>query len=100
VELLDAVSCQGLVPDLTLLLDIDLDISIARAATRNAESGSTETRLDEESREFHAKVREGYLALAAAHPERIRVVNGNRDPRRIADEVAGMVDAEVGGRAG
>lgn len=100
VELLDAVSCQGLVPDLTILLDIDVDISIARAATRNAESGSTETRLDEESREFHAKVREGYLALAAAHPERIRVVNGNRDPRRIANEVAELVDAEVGGRAG
>lgn len=93
VELLDALSCQGLTPDLTVLLDIDLDTSIARAAARNAESGSTETRMDEESREFHAKVREGYLALAQAHPERIRVVNGNRDAESIAGEVAALLPA-------
>lgn len=95
VELLDAVSCQGLVPDLTILLDIDLDTSMARTSARNAESGSTETRLDEESREFHAKVREGYLALAAAHPERIRLVNGNREPLIIAEEVAGLVEVGI-----
>lgn len=93
VELLDALSCQGLTPDLTVLLDIDLDTSIARAAARNAESGSTETRMDEESREFHAKVREGYLTLAQAHPERIRVVNGNRDAESIAGEVAALLPA-------
>lgn len=93
VELLDALSCQGLTPDLTVLLDIDLDTGIARAAARNAESGSTETRIDEESREFHAKVREGYLALAQAHPERIRVVNGNRDAESIAEEIAEMLPA-------
>ncbi|MDZ7640315.1 MAG: dTMP kinase [Bryobacterales bacterium] len=98
VALLDAVSCQGLVPDLTILLDIDLDTSIARAAARNAESGSKETRLDEESRDFHAKVREGYLALAAAHPARIRIVNGNRRPPQIADELQALLRQSLAGR--
>ncbi len=97
VELLDALSCQGLVPDLTILLDIDLDTSIARAAARNAESGSRETRMDEESREFHAKVREGYLALARAHPERIRVVNGDRDSESVAREIAELLEGSPGG---
>jgi dTMP kinase len=95
VDLLDGVSCQGLVPDLTILLDIDLDTALARAAARNAESGSRETRLDEESREFHAKVRQGYLALAAAHPDRIRVVDGKRPPEAVAEEVARLVGERV-----
>lgn len=95
VDLLDGVSCQGLVPDLTILLDIDLDTAMARAAARNAESGSRETRLDEESREFHAKVREGYLTLAAAHPERIRVVDGKRPPEAVAEEVARLVGERI-----
>lgn len=97
VDLLDGVSCQGLVPDLTILLDIDLETAMARAAARNAESGSRETRLDEESREFHAKVREGYLALAAAHPERIRVVDGKRPPEVVAEEVARLVAERIDG---
>jgi dTMP kinase len=95
VDLLDGVSCQGLVPDLTILLDIDLDAALARAAARNAESGSRETRLDEESREFHAKVREGYLALAASHPQRIRVVDGKRPPEAVAEEIARIVGERI-----
>ncbi len=95
VDILDALSCQGLTPDLTILLDIDLDTGIARAAARNEESGSTETRMDEESREFHARVRDGYLALAQAHPERIRVVNGNRDAAAIAEDVAALFEARL-----
>jgi dTMP kinase len=95
VDLLDGVSCQGLVPDLTILLDIDLDTALARAAARNAESGSRETRLDEESREFHAKVREGYLALAASHPQRIRVVDGKRPPEAVAEEIARIVGERI-----
>lgn len=95
VDVLDALSCQGLTPDLTILLDIDLDTSISRAVARNEVSGSTETRMDEESREFHAKVREGYLALAKVHPERIRVVNGNRDAASIAGDIAPIFEAAM-----
>jgi dTMP kinase len=98
VDLLDGVSCQGLTPDLTILLDIDLDTAMTRTAARNAESGSRETRMDEESREFHAKVREGYLTLAAAHPERICVVDGKRAPAAVAEEIARLVAARLPGR--
>lgn len=96
VELLDAVSCRGLSPDLTILLDIDPDLAIARAAARNEESENTETRLDDESREFHVKVRDGYLALAAAHPERISVVDGGREAMVVAAEIVRIVEERIG----
>ncbi len=96
VERLDAISCQGLRPDLTVLLDIDLDTSLSRASARNQRSGSRETRLDEESREFHSKVREGYLALAAAQPERVRLVDGRGTPDSIAFDVYKLIRETMG----
>lgn len=81
---LDGISCLGLSPDLTILLDIDPSTSLARTTARNAATASTETRMDEESREFHARVREGYLQLASANPERVVVVDGSRSPEQAA----------------
>jgi dTMP kinase len=84
---LDAISCRGLMPDLTILLDIDPETSLARAATRNQATASTQTRLDDESKEFHTRVRGGYLALANACPERILVVDGNRPAKEVANTI-------------
>ncbi len=81
---LDSISCLGLSPDLTLLLDIDPSTSLARTSARNAATASTETRMDEESREFHTRVREGYLELARANAERVVVVDGSRSPEQVA----------------
>ncbi len=84
---LDAISCRGLTPDFTILLDIDPTTSLARAANRNQATASTETRLDDESKEFHTRVRGGYLALANACPDRIVVVDGNRPPEDVANAI-------------
>lgn len=84
---LDAISCRGLTPDLTILLDIDPETSLARAASRNLATASTETRLDDESKDFHTRVRGGYLALANACPERILVVDGSRPPKDVANTI-------------
>jgi dTMP kinase len=72
VRALDRVACRGLRPDLTLLLDIGPETSLARARARNIAETSAETRMDEQSAEFHRKVYEAYQALAASEPERIR----------------------------
>lgn len=84
---LDAISCRGLTPDLTILLDIDPETSLARAASRNQATASTETRLDDESKDFHTRVRGGYLALANACPERILVVDGSGSPKEVANAI-------------
>ncbi len=76
---LDAIACQGLRPDVTVLIDIDLETSLARAKKRNARIGQSESRIDDESAAFHDAVRRGYLALAAHEPERFVVIDGRTD---------------------
>jgi dTMP kinase len=71
VRALDRIACRGLRPDLTLLLDIDPEMSLARARDRNIAETSAETRMDEQSTEFHRKVYEAYQGLAASEPERV-----------------------------
>jgi len=95
VMTLDRIACRGLRPDLTLIVDIDLETSLARARARNRLAESSETRMDEQAVEFHRKVRDGYHALAAAEPERIRVVDGRADVDTIAGEIWEIVSRHV-----
>jgi dTMP kinase len=81
---LDRIACQGLKPDLTLLIDIDLETSMARARRRNERTGSSESRIDEESAAFHERVRQGYLALAKSEPERFIVIDGRATVADVA----------------
>lgn len=73
---LDRIACRGLRPDITVLIDIDLETSLARAKRRNERVGQSESRIDEESAAFHERVRRGYLALAESEPDRFIVVDG------------------------
>ena len=91
---LDRIACQGLQPDLTVFVDIDLDESLKRARYRNATSSSSETRLEDESREFHKRVRDAYLALAEREAHRFIVIDGAAG----IDEVAGRIWKEMSSR--
>ena len=73
---LDRIACRGVKPDLTILVDVDAEASLARARARNAAEPHCETRMDDQSLDFHRKVYEAYHALAAAEPERVKLVNG------------------------
>ncbi|MGQ9632887.1 MAG: dTMP kinase [Bryobacteraceae bacterium] len=88
---LDQIACKGLVPDLTLLLDIDLETSLGRARSRNAASCQTgaaaETRMDDQDLAFHRKVQQAYAELAAEHPERIAVIDARAAIEDIAERI-------------
>jgi len=84
---LDRIACQGLAPDLTLLIDVDLDTALARTRERNAAAAAKETRLDEESREFHHKVRDAYFTIARENAGRFRIVDGRGAPEQVAARV-------------
>lgn len=73
-------------PDLTLLLDADPAIGLARAGARGAAD-----RFEQERLEFFARVRAGYLARAAAEPGRFRVI----DAARPLDEVRQMITIHI-----
>ena len=69
-------------PDLTLLLDADPAVGLARAGARGAAD-----RFEQERLEFFTRVREGYLARAAAEPERFRVVDASRPLREVQQQL-------------
>jgi dTMP kinase len=84
---LDRIACQGLKPDVTVLIDVDLPTSLARAKKRNQRVGQSEARIDDESAAFHERVREGYLALAAQAPERFLVIDGRDDIGAVHERI-------------
>ena len=69
---LNDVAVSGCWPDLTILLDIDPEMGLKRAMTRNLQENKMqeEGRFEAESLEFHSRVREGYLTWAALNQER------------------------------
>jgi dTMP kinase len=95
VVALDRIACRGLKPDLTILVDVDAEASLARARARNQAQPHPETRMDDQSLEFHRKVYDAYHALAAAEPERFRLVNGDAAIDEIEREVWSIVSAHV-----
>ncbi len=94
VRRVNAVASRGLIPDLTFLLDIDPPVGLARAreATGKQTQQGQGDRLEQEDLAFHSRVREGFLLLAREEPTRVRVVDGNRDPRAVHEEIAGEVE--------
>lgn len=84
-------AADGLMPDLTILMDIDYGIGMARAAVR-AELDTMELR----SQAFHARLRRRFLELAAAEPHRYLVLDASRG----VDELAADIRAEVARRIG
>jgi dTMP kinase len=92
---LDRIACRGIKPDLTLLVDVDAEASLARARARNVAEPNCETRMDDQDLAFHRKVHEAYHALAAAEPDRVRRVDGRRSIEEIEREVWSIVKAHV-----
>jgi dTMP kinase len=95
VVALDRIACRGLKPDLTLLVDIDVDTSLGRARARNSARRSGETRMDEQSLEFHRKVYEAYHALAAREPQRVRPIDGSKSIDQVEQQIWEVVSACV-----
>ncbi|GAA1520983.1 dTMP kinase [Agromyces terreus] len=78
---------EGLLPDLTVLLDLD-----AASARERLDGARTRyDRLEAEASEFHDRVRSAYLALAAAEPERFLVVDAAQPVEAIAEAVRARV---------
>ncbi|MEM6481308.1 MAG: dTMP kinase [Pseudomonadota bacterium] len=81
----------GSEPDLTLLIDTDPERGLDRANAR----GGDEARFESFGPELQKKVRAGFLALAREHPNRIVVIDGNRDIDAVASDVASAVEAQL-----
>jgi dTMP kinase len=92
---LERIACRGIKPDLTILVDVDAGASLARARARNAAHPHCETRMDDQSLEFHRRVWEAYHALAAAEPDRVKVVDGRAGIDALERQIWSVVSAYV-----
>ncbi len=77
VEAANLAACDGLLPDLTLVLDVPVTEGLRRARALEADEAKRPDSIGSESRAFHDRVREGFLAIAKAHPERATVVDAS-----------------------
>ncbi len=93
VERLSLLATSGIVPDLTILLDLDPSQVQRRTDIEADASGqrTERTRFDAEAEEFHARVQEGFRTLARQHPARIKVVDASRPVEEIHEEIVGLV---------
>lgn len=85
VEMLNEFATSGLVPDLTLLFDLDPEVGMVRATTSGAD------RLEAAGAEFHARVRSGFLRMAAAEPDRFAVIDAGGTAHEVFSRVMGAV---------
>ncbi len=90
IAALHHLSCNGLAPDITFLLDMAEEEGLGRAVER----GGDETRFESKGQSFHAAVRKGFLDLAAAEPDRFFVLNATAS----IDEIAFKIRSTVGQR--
>lgn len=88
---IDRIACDGLTPHLTLYLDIDVQTALERARARNLEDDAPATRIEEQTAEFHTRVRDAYLDLAATQTERIRLVDGLGPREEVAERIWTLV---------
>ena len=92
IEALNDLACQGLVPDLTVLLDMDVETGLNRAVERSGHgTPSDESRFESKGMDFHRDVRRAFLALAADHWQRFVVIDAARDAVEVARDVAAAV---------
>ena len=91
-EQLYEVAAGSFRPDLTIILDLPIEIGLKRAAERRG----TETRYESLPRDFHTRVRTGFLEIAAREPKRCIVIDATGTVDAIAQAIADAVSGRLG----
>ena len=80
-------ACEGLKPDLTLLLDVTPETAQARMRGREAATNTAADRIEKAGKDFHARLRNGFAELAKAEPGRIVTIDANGSPDEVWESV-------------
>jgi dTMP kinase len=90
---LERAALAGFRPDLTLILDVPVDVGLARAAARRGAAASD--RFESEGRGFHTRLRRAYLDIAEKEPARCVVIDASQAPDAVLDMSWAAVEARL-----
>ena len=89
IEALHALEPLTIRPKRTLLFDVEAHVGLARARSRGSSDGAG---YDDEDLSFFERVREGFLQIAAAEPERVRIIDADASPETVARRTLEALD--------
>ena len=87
INRLNRIATDGVTPDVTLVLDLPVEIGLQRVRKRR---GGLD-RLEREKIEFHQRLRDGYRALAEQEPQRIKIIDAQASPEQVYTQIQGAV---------
>lgn len=87
-KILNNLATNGIKPDLTILFDVSTEIAQQRV-------GEEKDRMESAGLEFHKKVRNGYLEIAKAEPERIKIVNANKSINEVFEATKKLINERL-----
>lgn len=95
VRQVNKLATGGLLPDLTLLIDVPVELGLARLRGKG-----TADRLEGEDLAFHRRVRRGYLELRRLEPQRVRLIDGTGSPDAVWSQIEKVVEPWLEARGG
>lgn len=93
VDHVNRFAVGGIMPHLTLVIDVPVEVSLARIRQRASDLPDRMERVD---RGFFQRIRDGYLSLARRWPERVLVIDGTQNPEAIEQQIWAAVSVRLG----
>jgi dTMP kinase len=90
-----ALATEGLKPDLTVYLDIDVEEGLRRKLAAHKANNSEWNRIDRQEMAFHRRVREGYLQMAVGEPDRWLVIDATQPLETVQASIRARVEAKL-----
>lgn len=92
IEKLHELVMGGLAPDLTVILDLPVDEGLNRAGSR----GGKEDRYERMGKDFHQRLRDGFLDIARRNPERCAVIDATHSPEDVQKKIKSLINNRLG----
>ena len=96
IEHIGAFAVSGLEPDLAIVLDMDPALAMRRDSGPVAASDQQYDRIEKKGIEFQKRVRQGFLALAARHPDKVKVLDASRTHKEVHEAIKKLVAGVIG----
>lgn len=95
---LNRLASDGMKPDLTIVLDVAVETGLERTRARVKGATRVPDRFEGQDNEFHRRVRQGFLAIARAEPDRVIVIDAARPVETVGGEILSAVSALIARR--